>query len=251
MSHDKTGLWQAISAAVAEASASRPVTVLDLAAAGPVAFQIRFDEIGIPSIGRSRPMTWESVDSGASVQVPSGDLIIANSAPTMLPVSTALDRLRAARPDALAWEVPGTSVGELLIEAIDGSPIRQDYELLVARADPSANRVWLTSELLFAAGARRGDVATLNVRCEQDGDRRTVLAVVARDGPTPYLLSAGQVSLTPGRQRIHVELLGPGAARFLEPEGVATYRGSLPDLIATIPESLNSVKYARPFLPLR
>src|SRR5215471_7894240 len=176
MSGDETGLLRAISVAVEDASAKRPVTVLDLGAAGPVTFQVRFDEIGVPSIARSRPVTWESVDSGASVPVPSGDLIIVSSATDISSAPRALTRLRGARPDALAWEVPGTSVGDLLIEAVSNSPIRQDYELLVAQAHPGSNRIRLTSEPLFAAGARRGDVASLDVRCEQDGDRRIGLA---------------------------------------------------------------------------
>lgn len=252
--HDAAGLMHAISAAVAKASATRPLTVLELTASGSVTFHVTCDEIGVAAIRRSEPVTWESMGYAGSVPVPSGDLIIVDRAMGASQAAWALRRLRAARPDAPAWEAPAwdaaaletaaTSVAELLAEAAAGIPIRQDYELLAVRADPGANRVRLTSEPLFAAGASRGDVAALTIARERPGPGQTVLAVVARDGDTPRLLSAGQVTLPPGRHRVRAELLGPGLVGFTEPAAVTPYGGSVPELIAAVPRSLNTVERA-------
>lgn len=252
--HDAAGLMHAISAAVAKASGSRPLTVLELTASGSVTFHVTCDEIGVAAIRRSEPVTWESMGYAGSVPIPSGDLIIVDRAMGASRAAPALRRLRAARPDAPAWEAPAwdaaaletaaTSVAGLLAEAAAGIPIRQDYELLAVRADPGANRVRLTSEPLFAAGASRGAVATATIARERPGTGQTVLAVVARGGDTPRLLSAGRVPLPPGRHRIRAELLGPGLVGFTEPAGVAPYGGSVPDLIAAVPRSTNTVERA-------
>lgn len=243
--HDAAGLRRAISAAVAKATAARPLTVLELAASGPVAFHVTCDEIGVAAIRRSDPPTRESGTSVRSVPVPSGDLIIIDSSLGAPWAASALPRLHAARPDASVWEeAAGTSVADLIADAAAGIPIRQDYELLAVRADPAANRVRLTSQPLFAAGASRGDVAALTIARERTGPGQTVLAVVARDGDAPRLLSAGQVPLPPGRHRIRAELLGPGLVGFTEPAGVTPYGGSVPELIAGVPRSLNTVERA-------
>ena len=139
----------------------------------------------------------------------------------------------------------GCSLAPLLADAIKNSPIRQEYELLVARADVRANRIKLDSHPLFTIGARRGDATEVTVRCEWTGDHGVILAVIARERDTPRLLWAGSVPLQPGRYRVRVELLGPGIVRFIEPAGVASDNRNLKELMDELPRTLNSVKKAR------
>ena len=245
---DEDRLRQELAAALASASASLSATVLDLTDSGVVTFHIGVHKTGTPDIHKVHRANWESVNSGGSLPVPSGTLIIVRSADTPS-ASAALGRLRAARPDVPTWDLPGIgiSVGDLLAEAVRDSPIRLDHELIAVQVDESGNRIRLTSTLLFPAGAKRGDETSLNVRASAGG-RPMVLAVVARDGSTPHLLKADEVLLESGSHEIRAVLLGPGQVQFWAPptsaHAATPFGGNLSDLIATVPETLNSVERA-------
>lgn len=241
-----TQLGQALASAVGEVSPDRPLSILELAVRGLTVFQIGVDDAGVTHLSQGVSRTWDDSGSSPSVPIPSGPLIIVTSTPDASAVMVALDRLRSARPDALSWVVsPQTDLRQLLSKTLAESPIRQGYELLVARTDRTANTIRLSSLPLFTTGARRGDVAETTVWCESADSGRTSFVVLARNSSTPRLLWAGSVPLQSGRHTVRAELLGPGIVRFVQPVGVTADPHSLGQILDAVPKSLNSVKQGR------
>jgi hypothetical protein len=227
-------LEHALSAAIAELSADRSLTVLDLAAAGSVAFQIRLDSLGVPRVQESPAAGIGSVEAG------SGTFILAEADPEV-PLADAILARYGPHVRAAIRVRSGADIRSALADVIAGSAIRQDYELLLARADPADSRIRLSAARLFQVGARQGAVAELTVRSECTDESGTVFAVVAREGRTPRLLSADSVRLVPGRHRTRAELVQPGVVRFTEPVGVTADQRTLTELMAAVPRSLNAV----------
>lgn len=238
---DQAALRQALSAAIAGLSAGESLTVLELTAAGLTAFEVSRDELDVPLMTANPPLAWGS--AGADASAPDGPLVLVNSAPRSSRAAAALDRLGTARPDAPVVRGNGLSAQPLLEEAVADSPIRQHYDLLVARPDPGDGRIRLASERLFAEGTVRGATTSLSVRTDGEPDK-TVLAVVAWRGRTPFLLSADAVSLPPGRHQVRAELRGPGRVRFTEPAHAENDPRSLAEIMAAVPSSLNSFSRA-------
>jgi hypothetical protein len=85
----------------------------------------------------------------------------------------------------------------------------------------------------------------LTVRTACTDESGTVLAVVARNGPTFDLISVDSVRLAPGSHDIRARLLGPGKIQIVEPGDAVMDTRALPELIAAVPRSLNLAGPAR------
>lgn len=241
-SYDEASLRQAIAVILARAVPGKPAAVVDIASVGVTTFEVGCDRLGIPFQRQKSLVSWPELASGAPFEVPSGELIYVRSSDGP-PALAMLTRLKAPRNDAPVWVLPGASVTDLFKEVMSDFPTKLDYELLAVSVDEMANRVRLTSTRIFNRGVTRGERATARFRILDNG-QPTLLAMVARDGRVPEVLSVSQVRLLPGEHELQAELLGPGKVRFLSPAGVQPYDGDLKEHIDRVPSALNSIREA-------
>ena len=230
-------LEQKLTAAVAALSHDLHLTVVDLAGVAAKVYQVGLDTVDVPRVQLAADQRLGSLDI-------TDDMAFVVCAAQGIELPHPLQPLLHNRPQSLIRVASNTDVHAALRDAVADSPIRQRYDLILGRADPSRNRIMLSSAELFPPGARRGAIADLTVRSVCTDETGTVLAVVAwedRDSRTPRLLSADAVRLQPGPRRVVAELARPGQVRFIEPADATPDHRSLPELMDAIPSSLNTV----------
>ncbi|WP_339154693.1 hypothetical protein [Actinomadura luteofluorescens] len=231
-------------------SSQKPLLVVDATAEGLDVHELVRLENGVPS-GRTWRTPWsglvryDQLDRGAVLdRVPR-----LHDAPTVFLTCTFTSAMRpllahewlaAERPDARTARVHGARTAELLREVIDDEPLSQSYELVTVR-EAASGRPELSGLLLFAVGARRGERASLTLRCEPAGEDGTVFAVMAwsSERRTLSLVSRRRIRLTPGRYPLSAELRGPGRVSFHGlPGPLSREERSTDELVAALPARL-------------
>jgi hypothetical protein len=209
------------------ASFRERLVVAEIDTAGLRIFEIRVDDVGTPHLTRRAAAKWSTLTaSGDQVLDAVGglahELVPAEEAAPFVVLRGAggpeqeacLRALTRWRPSAQVVEAPGIPAEELLRDLIAGSPLRQAYDLIVARERAKDGRLELVGRHLFEPGAKAGTDAHVTVTCtDADG---MLLAVSAWTGPLQPsgLLSVDHAPLSPGRHALRAVLERPGVVRF-------------------------------------
>ncbi|NBE92658.1 hypothetical protein FE391_03720 [Nonomuraea sp. KC401] len=233
------------------ASFRERLAVVEIDAAGIRVFEVRADEVGATRHTRRASAKWSTLTVSGEEVVDAvhriaRDLISADEADPVLIAriadgdeqQAALRALRRWRPSARLVEAPGAKVGELLGELAAEAPLRQTYDLIVARERAQDGRLELVGRRLFGAGAKPGDATTVAVTCTDAGGM--LLAVSAWSGPLQpsELVSAHHAPLPPGRHVLRAVLERPGLVRFPEVPGLQPDTRTWEEVVTTLPARL-------------
>jgi hypothetical protein len=245
-------LRKALTEAVADLTHGRRLTVVELAAAGIVTWEVRRDPADVPR-GRTWPLApWPATyDEGGPAdraiiragRLSSGDddiTIVVSTFADPAMGAAALRGLRRARPDIQHFSCPTAQVNGLLREVIADDPLTRFYEL-VTLSETRSGRLELGCALLFPIGAQRGATAQLTLRCENSDDLGTTFAVVAAS-PDERLFNLAMVrsaKAPPGVYRLTAELRRPGLVRFHGlPTAPVRDERAWSELVAAVPDRL-------------
>ncbi|MEO3802227.1 hypothetical protein [Nonomuraea sp. B1E8] len=227
------------------------LAVVEIDAAGIRVFEVRADEVGTAHHTRRASAKWSTLTASGdevfdAVLRVARDLISADETDPVVVARSAggyeqeaaVRALLQWRPSARLVEAPGVKVGELLGELTAGAPLRQTYDLIVARERAGDGRLELVGRRLFGAGAQPGDEAHVTVTCTDAGGM--VLAVSAWSGPLQPsgLVSADHAPLPPGRHPLRAVLERPGLVRFPEVPGLRPDTRTWEEIVATLPDRL-------------
>ncbi|MEV1168225.1 hypothetical protein [Nonomuraea sp. NPDC049784] len=233
------------------ASFRERLAVVEIDAAGIRIFEVRVDEVGTPYHTRRAAAKWSTLTASGdevfdAVLRVAGDLISADEEDPVMVVRSAdgpeqeaaLRALRQWRPSAQVVEAPGVKVGELLAELIAGAPLRQAYDLIVARERSDGGWLELVGQRLFGSGAKPGDEAQVTVTCT--APTGMLLAVSAWSGllQPSELVSVDHAPLPPGRHVLRAVLERPGVVRFPEVPGLQPDTRPWAEVMAVLPDRL-------------
>lgn len=244
-------LREALTAAVAELSGRRRLTVVDLAREGIVVWDVYRDRAGTPQ-GSAWPMTpWTEISSSVmSEEQAVLDAVRPSDMTAMVLVCTFPQDGRNAK--ALEWlgrRYPRAGVytcevrlDELLRAVVSDAPLTRPYELVTVRRRVSG-RLELAGRQLFPIGACRGDTERFSVRCAPSDPHGTVFAVVAYSQEARFqLVSVRAAKLPPGGYDLTAELRRPGLVRFHglpEQAILAPEWRSWRELVSAVPDRLD------------
>jgi hypothetical protein len=233
------------------ASFGERLVVAEIDAAGLRIFEIRVDDLGTPYLTRRAAAKWPTLTASGeqvldAVRGLARELIPAEEADPFVVLLGAggaeqeacLRALTQWRPSAQIVEAPGTPAEGLLRDLIAGSPLRQAYDLIVARERAKDGRLELVGRHLFDPGAKPGTTAQVTVTCTDSAGM--LLAVSAWTGPLQPsgLLSVDHAPLAPGRHSLRAVLERPGVVRFPGIPGLQPDTRPWAEVTATVPARL-------------
>ncbi|WP_327589805.1 hypothetical protein OHA25_24365 [Nonomuraea sp. NBC_00507] len=234
------------------ASFRERLAVVEIDTAGTRIFEVRVDEVGTTYYTRRAAAKWSTLaaagdDVHDAVLRVSQDLISADEGDPVVVVRSAdgqeqeaaVRALRQWRPSAQVAEVSGAKVGDLLRELVAGAPLRQVYDLIMARERADDRRLELVGQRLFGPGAKPGEDAQVAVTCTDVGGM--LLAISAWAGPLQpsELVSVDHAPLSPGRHVLRAVLERPGVVRFPGIPGLRPDTRPWADVVATLPSRLH------------
>ncbi|MFG2073797.1 hypothetical protein [Nonomuraea maritima] len=227
------------------------LTVVEIDVTGIRFFEVRADEIGTPYVVRRAAAKWSTLtatgdDVADAVGRVARELVSPDGLDHTVVLQTAvgpeqeasLRALTAWCPTARVADTPGASAGDLLRDLVARVPLRQSYDLIVARERAADGRLELAGQPLFGAGTQPGQDAHLTVTCTDPGGM--LLAVSAWAGPLEPsgLVSIDHAPLPAGRHTLGAVLERPGQVRFPGIEGLRPHPGSWTEVVAGLPVRL-------------
>ncbi|MEV8639096.1 AAA family ATPase [Streptosporangium sp. NPDC051023] len=247
---ERPGFGHALPDVLAELGEGARLAVVEVAVDGITGYELLRDEAGTPHCRRSPVVRWNELagedPDGAAVRaagLPAGaDALFVSSFPGDPAADRALEALRAERSEAPWFAEPGVLVDALVRQAVLAEPLRWPYELVVLRADAPGGSPELAGIPLFAAGTRRGALASATVYCPPSDGQGTVFALVAwREAAGPRLVTARSAKLPPGRYEITAELERAGRVRLTGVTGLSEEERTWQEIVALVPARLDSV----------
>ncbi|KAB8197449.1 hypothetical protein FH608_002510 [Nonomuraea phyllanthi] len=233
------------------ASFVQRLTVVEIDVAGIRFFEVRADEIGTPYVIRRAAAKWSTLTAtGDEVADAVGrvarELISPDDPDPVVVLHTAvgpeqeasLRAITAWCPAARVAHPTGVKAGDLLRDLAAQVPLRQSYDLVVARERAGDGRLELAGQPLFGAGALPGQDAHATVTCTDPGGM--LLAVSAWAGPLEPsgLVSVDHAPLPAGRHTLRAVLERPGQVGFPGIAGLRPHTGSWAEVVAGLPVRL-------------
>ncbi|TMR99744.1 hypothetical protein [Nonomuraea basaltis] len=235
------------------ASFRERLVIVEIDAAGTRIFEVRVDEVGTTYHTRRAAAKWSTLTAAGDdvhdavhriardlISADEGDPVVVLRSADGQEQQAAVRALRQSHPSAQVVEVSGVKVGELLRELVAGAPLRQAYDLIVARERADDGRLELVGRRLFGPGAKPGEDAQVAVTCTAAGGM--LLAISAWAGPLQpsELVSVDHAPLSPGRHLLRAVLERPGVVRFPGIPGLRPDTRAWADVVATLPPQLQS-----------
>ncbi|GAA1592473.1 hypothetical protein GCM10009678_88360 [Actinomadura kijaniata] len=245
----------------------RPVTVVEVGAAGLVRTDLTADGLGVPRGHDAATRTsWDALApmlardpaelrfqlaggladldrralwAALSDTLPrglGGDVLLVRREPGWPVPDRAVHVLRRRHPHARVVSAGRRGATEILRELMDALPIRHTVGLAAAALEPGTRRLIPALLPLFPPGTRPGAETTVTLRRPPGDAPTTVLAAVAAHGDRWDLLTCVETAVS-DTVTVHAALGGPRDVRLTAP-GLTPRAATLPDLLDAIPPRL-------------
>ncbi|MEU8380317.1 hypothetical protein [Streptosporangium sp. NPDC048865] len=233
------------------ASFDVPFVVAGVAAPGVKLFRLYVDEVGTPRVSCRFVLRWSELASSGESTLDVLDRAVSGlqaedmqEAVLVITSAAGREQEKAVRavcgrsPTARVLDAPEVKIEGLLRELVAATPLRQAYDLIVARERAVDGGLELVGRRLFALGAEPGEHTHETVTCT--APEGIFLAVSAWADPVrpSGLVSLDHAPLSPGRHLVKAVLERPGLVTFPGVPGLRHDTRPWSDVVAAMPGRL-------------